>query len=98
MLSFERSVRQFTSDPFPLVDNPDLMLIAPYWADVDTRGTGTVWYRQTSDETLLLRARREIRSAFVSQMTFQPTMLFIATWDHVGHYNRRTALVSELSG
>lgn len=93
VLSFESSVRQFTSDPFPLVDNPDLMLIAPYWADVDTRGTGTVWYRQTSDEALLLRARREIRSAFVSQMTFQPTMLFIATWDHVGHYNQRTTRV-----
>ena len=94
VLSFERFVRQFTSDPFPLVDNPELMLIAPYWADVDTRGTGRVWYRQTSDAALLSRARREIRSAFVSQMTFDPTMLFIATWDHVGHYNRRTTLVS----
>lgn len=94
VISFERSVRQFTSNPFPLVENPDLMLIAPYWADVDTRGTGTVWYRQTSNEILLLQARRAIRSAFVNQMTFQPTMLFIATWDHVGHYNQRTSLVS----
>ena len=23
-------------------------IIAPYWADVDTRGTGSVYYRETS--------------------------------------------------
>lgn len=85
-------VSQFTSQSFPLGDGR--MLIAPYWADVDTTGTGTVWYRQTSDAVLLSRARREIRAVFVTHMNFEPTMLFIATWDHVGYYNSRTDLVS----
>ena len=68
--------------PSPL--SGDLQLIAPYWADVDTRGTGSVWYRQTTDTQLLARARDEIRAAFINQGSFNPTSLFIATWDHVG--------------
>ena len=39
-------------------------IIAPYWADVDTRGSGQVFYRQTADPSLLARATSEIRTAF----------------------------------
>ena len=45
---------------FPLGDGR--RFIAPFWGDVDTRGTGTVWFGETSDETLLIRARNEIRA------------------------------------
>lgn len=87
-LSFTTRVSTFTPQAFPLSGN--LQLIAPYWADVDTRGTGSVWYRETTDPQLLTRARNEIQSAFIDQARFSPTSLFIATWDHVGYYNRRT--------
>ena len=94
IISFNGAIGQFTSEPFPLNLEDGRMIIAPYWADVDTRGTGRIWYRETMDETLLTQARNEIRGSFISQMGFQPTMLFIATWDHVGYYSRHTDLVS----
>ena len=87
-LSFTTRVSSFTPQAFPLSGN--LQLIAPYWADVDTRGTGTVWYRETTNPQLLTRARDEIQAAFIDQAGFSPTSLFIATWDHVGYYNQRT--------
>ena len=65
------------------------MIIAPYWADSDIRQMGAVWYRETNNQTLLARARREIRSAFVNNMDFEPTYLFIATWDRVPYFPGR---------
>ena len=92
VISFQTSVSQFTPDSFPLPG--DLELIAPYWADVDTRGTGTVWYRETTEPVLLDRAASDILAAFISQGSFTPTYLFIATWDRVGFFSQQTGLVS----
>ena len=92
VISFQTAVSQFTPDSFPLLG--DLELIAPYWADVDTRGTGTVWYRETTDLLLLDRAASDVQAAFISQGSFAPTFLIIATWDRVGYFNQRTDLVS----
>ena len=86
------AVGEFTPEPFPL--SGSLELIAPYWADVDTRGTGTVWYRETANPDLLARARDEVQAGFINQEQFNPTSLFIATWDHVGHFGSETDLVS----
>ena len=88
LLSFGMGIGQYIPQSFPLGDGREV--IAPFWGDVDTRGTGTVWFRETSNEPLLIRARNEIRAAFVNQMSFEPTLLFIATWDHVGYYSSRT--------
>ena len=85
VISFTRAVSDFTPEPFPLGNG--LELIAPYWADVDTRGTGLVWYRETASPDLLDRAQTEIRRIFAAQENFVPTYLFIATWDHVGYYD-----------
>jgi len=91
-ISFSTPFGGFTPEPFPLSN--DLALIAVYWADVDTRGTGHVWYRATTDTALRNEARELIRSGFINQMTFNPDYLFIATWDSVGYYNQRTDKVS----
>ena len=83
------AVSTYTPDPFPL--SGDLQLISPYWGDVDTRGTGSVWYRESINRVLLARAQNEIRAAFpVIARTFSPFFLFIATWDHVGYYSSHT--------
>ena len=95
-ISFTRAVTTFTPQAFPLAD--DLELIAPYWSDVDTRGTGNVWYRETADPDLLERAQKEIRRAFVAHENFVPTYLFVATWDHVGYYNSHTDKVLLVHG
>jgi len=89
MISFESGVYSFYATPFPL--NGTQGLIAVYWTDVDTtpEGSGTVWYRETADATLLHRFRDEIRFAFPNQRIFDPISLFIATWDHVGYFYRQ---------
>ena len=92
LISFQTAVSQFTPDSFPL--SGDLELIALYWADVDTRGTGTVWYRETDEPLLLDRAASDIQAAFISQGSFAPTFLIIATWDHVGYFSRQIDRVS----
>lgn len=43
-VSFGISYPTFSSNPFP---DPSFVMVAPFWADVDTRGTGTVQYKIT---------------------------------------------------
>jgi len=70
---------------FPL-DN-GRKFVAPFWADIDTTSTGDVWYRQSTDQTLLDRANTQIRNAFPLQPQFTANNLFIVTWDHVGYFD-----------
>ena len=63
-------------------------IIAPYWDNVDTRGTGNIYYRQTTDPSLLARTTSEIRAAYAMSQAL--TNLFIVTWDAVGYYNQQT--------
>ena len=70
-------------------------IIAPYWADVDTRGTGQIFYRQSTDPSLLARASREIQSAFPSSQNITITNLLIATWDEVGYYSENDDKVAK---
>ena len=95
-ISFNVAVGTFIPVPFP-ASGTHRVLIAPYWADADTRGTGagTVWYRQTGNAALLNRARDDIRAAFTALDFFTPSHLFIATWDHVGYYSQHTDKVFE---
>ena len=67
-------------------------IIAPFWADIDTRDRGgQVWYHQSRSESDLKRAASEIRAAHPNQVPndFKVTNLFIATWKEVGYYNRK---------
>ena len=64
--------------------------IAPFWADVDLRGIGEVYYLQTTSPVLLVRANNEIRTAFINHQHENITNLFIATWDTVGYYPQKT--------
>ena len=65
-------------------------LIAPYWADADTSGTGIVWYRESTSQADKNRVQSEIRAIFREAARFTPSLVFIATWDHVGYYPSRT--------
>ena len=65
-------------------------IIAPYWADVDTRGTGNIYYRQSTDPVLLTRASQDIRRALSLTQNIEIKNLLIATWDGVGYYNQNT--------
>ncbi|XP_048752954.2 protein mesh-like isoform X2 [Ostrea edulis] len=84
VISFLKTVSTFTPNPFPLDD--DRRLIAIFWADVDTRNGGTVWYRESTNQTILNRATEEVRTYFPQFFRFQATWVFIATWDNVAFY------------
>lgn len=85
-ISFNQSYSVYTPNPFPITS---VALLAAYWGDVDTRGTGSVSYRITTNSTLLARFNRDIPQ-FLSTQNVNPLWLLIATWDHVGYYNKKT--------
>ena len=64
--------------------------IAPYWADVDLRGTGQIYYRQTKNPTLLARATKQMQKTLCFSQNLIVTSLFIVTWDAVGYFNKHT--------
>ena len=76
----------FSNYPSPLPLFGTDKIIAAYWDDVDTRGTGQIFYRQTTDPILLDRASRQIQAAYSLSSDVTITNLFIATWDAVGYY------------
>ena len=86
-ISFRSPFNSFIPRPFPSAFPP---LIAPYWADFDSRRGGTISYRQTSNSTLLQRVRSQLQESFPSAGNFTPTDLFIATWDQVPGFSFRS--------
>ena len=70
--------------------------IAPYWSDVDLRGTGEIYYRQTKNPTLLARATEHIKANFPLSQNVIITNLLIVTWDAVGYYSLGTNKVTLL--
>ena len=74
--------------PLSLPLSESYRIIAPYWADVDTRGAGQIFYRQSTDPDLLARASREIKTALSLTYDIEIKHLLIATWDAVGYYYR----------
>ena len=85
----------FTSpSPNPLPLSGTNKIIAPYWGDVDTRGTGQIFYRQTNDPNLLDSVLRQIQATYPLSPNVTITNLFIATWDAVGYYYMGTDQVN----
>ena len=84
-LSFGQAWSSYVPTQFPI---PTYPVVAIYQADVDTRGTGSVWYRIIQDATLLAKATIDIRALTGTSVSLQ--WLFIATWDHVGYYSYGT--------
>ena len=87
IVSLEKPFVSSSIDSLPL--SGANKIIAPYWADIDTRGTGKIFYRQTTDPGLLARASSEIQKAFSLSQDFTVKNLFIATWNAVGFYPTR---------
>ena len=70
------------------------MVVAPFWADVDTREMGDVWYQECNDDATLARVSQQINSAFPLQVPFTAQDTFIATWDQVGYFDQQSTPVS----
>ena len=85
VISFDSQFNACTPLSLPLSGTQKI--IAPYWADVDNKDTGQIFYRQSTDPSLLTRASREIQEAFPSSQNIMIKNLFIATWVDVDYYS-----------
>ena len=56
-------------------------------ADVDTTGIGQVFYRETTDPSLLSEVTIDVQTVFPDLGPFNITSLFIATWFYVGYFD-----------
>ena len=67
---------------FPFSDSNGL--VAPFWANVVRSPTsGKVYYRETTNATLLARAIYEIMLTYGGTVSI--SSLFIVTWEQVGY-------------
>ncbi|KAM6178478.1 LOW QUALITY PROTEIN: sushi, nidogen and EGF-like domain-containing protein 1 [Rhynchocyon petersi] len=81
IISFLKEVSQFTPAAFPIAK--DRCVVAAFWADVDNRRAGDVFYRETTEPATLQRATGDIRRYFPELPDFSATWAFIATWYRV---------------
>ncbi|XP_067996590.1 sushi, nidogen and EGF-like domain-containing protein 1 [Melanerpes formicivorus] len=85
VVSFGRGVPEYTPKPFPLAE--PIPFVAPYWADVDLRLGGKVFYRQSRERSLLARLRQDLAAAAPPQGPApSPTWAFLATWHQVAFF------------
>ena len=98
VLSFNKTIRSINAPGYNCADGLSFPLngvamITPSWSDYDEDWlipiddysiAGRLFYRFSTDETLLQEVGAAISSAFVSN--FSPTSLFIATWEEMRKY------------
>ena len=98
MLSLNATDTRFNPAPFPITDDLLMIaLIAPFWADADTDVAGHVYYRSTTNQTLLDRATVIINTAFTG-VNFATEHLYVATWFEVGYFGQTNNLKVNLLG
>lgn len=90
ILSFRFPFSSSFARSFPFFSSP---LISPYWDNFDLRRGGNLFYRQTSNITLLQRVRDQIEESISSASNFIPITIFIATWDRVPGFGQTFGLV-----
>ncbi|XP_034638093.1 sushi, nidogen and EGF-like domain-containing protein 1 isoform X2 [Trachemys scripta elegans] len=81
IISFLKEVSQFTPVAFPI--SKDRRVVAAFWADVDNRRAGEVYYRESKDHTILERATKDIGQYFPEFLEFSAVWVFVATWHRV---------------
>ncbi|XP_064419080.1 sushi, nidogen and EGF-like domain-containing protein 1 [Latimeria chalumnae] len=81
IISFLKEVSQFTPIAFPI--SKDRRVVAAFWADVDNRKAGQVYYRESKEPPILQRATEDIRLHFTELAEFSAQWVFIATWYRV---------------
>ncbi|XP_053307521.1 alpha-tectorin-like [Spea bombifrons] len=84
VVSFGVSVSKYTPDAFPLADGSPF--VAPFWADVDNRLGGKVYYRETTDPPTLQRITHDINKYFPN-LHYKAKWVFVATWDKVAYFS-----------
>ncbi|XP_029904625.1 sushi, nidogen and EGF-like domain-containing protein 1 [Myripristis murdjan] len=88
LVSFLREVSQFTPVAFPIAG--DRRVVAPFWADVDNRRFGKVYYRESTNPSILKRASDDVSMYFSEFPDFTATWILISTWHQVTFFGGNT--------
>jgi hypothetical protein len=65
-------------------------LISPFWSDINTLIGGRIYYRESSTTSDLNQAKNDIASIYST--AFNPSRLYIITWDRVAAFDGRPSL------
>ncbi|CAC5373570.1 Alpha-tectorin [Mytilus coruscus] len=87
LISFRNAIYTFTPEPFPKIGVR--IVLAPFWADIDTRMCGStcsIWYRESTESVDLSKATTEIRKYFPVMKHFNAKWTYIVTWYNVPFY------------
>ncbi|XP_031762065.1 flocculation protein FLO11 isoform X39 [Xenopus tropicalis] len=83
LLSFNASIGSYVpSNVTSSLGNP---FLAPFWADVYNINQGDIYYRESTNTTLLSQATTDIRRYFPNK-NFSAKWVFVATWNNVSYY------------
>ena len=86
---------------FPLAaSNIRSATLAPFWADVDTRGSGRVVYKaikRSENTSLTSHIESTVATSLTNLEDFTATWVLIVTWDHVGYYSGNSDKVHDCS-
>lgn len=84
LISFRNPFRSFNPQNFSTSFSAFLdPIIAPFWADLDTRIFGAILYRSTNDPVILNRTMEMITDINSNFSSYQPTLVVIVTWNMV---------------
>ena len=80
IISFVSGFDDYEPTSLPRGEHPFTPLIAPLWADFDFRESGTIFYRVTTNGSLLEALVVDIALQNSAYMDFTPTVAVVATW------------------
>ncbi|CAH2236693.1 jg20911 [Pararge aegeria aegeria] len=83
VLSFRSDIPTFLNAEFPL----PYPSIAAFYSNINTTETGAVYYRESNESYVLLKAEESIQNNFHDYYDFKPTSVFIASWIEVSSYS-----------
>lgn len=85
LISFNTDIPIFFNIEFPL----DFPIIAPLYSNIDTTGSGDIYYFETADRDYLDRADITVLEAFPGT-NFRTKSVFIVSWMDVGYHRNGT--------
>ena len=109
VVSFGSGLASYSPESFPrALGTPPI--VAPFWADVDTRPEqygGNVYHRVITDYATRMEIGARMTNCYLDYVwgvegsgrayrrgPFKPTLAIVATWDRVGCYDRQTDRVN----
>lgn len=93
IITFSGLSGSYSEKPYPR--KLDTQIIAPFYGDVDTRGSGTLSYRVTTSEPDLFSTVDDlVHQAFAKEAAFASRHVTVATWNEVGYYDTASDLLN----